>query len=115
MKARALPLSPGAVAWLGLALATFVLAQTGRDLSKAIDARWLMKVPRDLRLPLKNDISDFMKWLVEEAHFGLFSFTDLTRGIAWLLEQPYELAKALLVSGFVQGLGDEAVQLDALR
>ncbi len=109
--ARALPLSPVAIIWLGLALATFVLAQTGRDLAKAIDARWLMKVPRDLRLPMKSEISAFMKWLVEDAHFGLFSFTDMTRGIAWLLEQPYDLAKALLVSGFVQGLGDEAVEL----
>ena len=111
MNAKALPLSPGALTWLGLGLATAVLAQTGRDLSKALDARWLIKVPRDLRVPMKNEISAFMKWLVEEAHFGLFSFTDLTRGIAWLLEQPYDLARALLVSGFVQGLGDEAVQL----
>jgi hypothetical protein len=23
-------------------------------------------------------------------HFGLFTFTDLTRGIAWLLQIPYE-------------------------
>jgi glycine betaine/proline transport system permease protein len=111
MSERRLPLSPTALTWLGLGLATVVLAQTGSTLSKALDARWLMKTPRELRIPMSREVSDFMKWLVEEAHFGLFTFTDLTRGIAWLLEQPYDLAKALLVSGFVQGLGNEAVQL----
>ncbi|MEQ8355040.1 MAG: ABC transporter permease subunit [Kiloniellaceae bacterium] len=110
MKAKALPLSPSALIWLGLGLATIVLAQTGGSLSKALDARWLMKVPRELRVPMKNEISAFMKWLVEEANFGFFTFTDVTRGIAWLLEQPYDLAKALLIGGFVQGLGTEAVQ-----
>ncbi|MGD1879844.1 MAG: ABC transporter permease [Kiloniellaceae bacterium] len=110
LKPGALPLSPLAATWLVLGLATLVLAQTSSSLSKALDARWLLKVPRDLRISMKGDISAFMKWLVEDATFGLFSFTDVTRGIAWLLEQPYELAKALLVSGFVQGLGDEAVQ-----
>ncbi len=108
---RSLPLSPGAIAWIVLGLATVVLSQTGRDLSRLLDARWLVKTPRELRVPMKNEISAFMKWLVEDAHFGMFSFTDLTRGLAWLLEQPYALAKALLVSGFVQGLGNEAVQL----
>ncbi len=110
LKVKGLPLSPGAMTWLFLGLVTFALSQTSRDLSKALDARWLVKVPRELRIPMKGEISAFMKWLVEDAHFGLFSFTDLTRGIAWLLEQPYDLAKAVLVNGFVQGLGDEAVQ-----
>ncbi|GAB4366358.1 MAG: ABC transporter permease subunit [Kiloniellaceae bacterium] len=102
--------TPAAVTWLFLGLATVVLANTSGSLAKTLDARWLTKVPRELSVSMKGDISAFMKWLVEDASFGLFSFTDLTRGIAWLLEQPYELAKALLVTGFVQGLGNEAVQ-----
>ncbi|MEQ9609566.1 MAG: ABC transporter permease subunit [Kiloniellaceae bacterium] len=110
LKPGILALSPAAVTWLFLGVATVVLANTSGTLTKALDARWLLKVPSELRVSMKTDISAFMKWLVEDAGFGLFSFTDLTRGIAWLLQQPYELAKALLVSGFVQGLGDEAVQ-----
>src|SRR3546814_8475964 len=70
-----------------------------------------MRVPRELRLPMKDDIGAFMKWLVEDASFGLFTFSELTRGIAWVLEQPYDLARALLVTGFVQGLGEEAVHI----
>jgi len=111
MTERRLPLSPTALTWLGLGLATVALAQTGGTLSKALDARWLMKAPRELRIPMAREIGGFMKWLVEDAGFGIFTFTELTRGIAWLLEQPYALAKALLVGGFVQGIGNEAVQL----
>src|SRR3546814_2763889 len=70
----------------------------------------LLKVPRELRFLVRDDISAFMKWLVEDASFGLFTFTELTRSIAWVLEQPYDLARALLVNGFVQGVGAEAAQ-----
>lgn len=105
-----LPLSPAAAGWLALVVGTVVLAQTSGYLAKALDARWLIKPPRELRFLLRDDISTFMKWLVEEASFGLFTFTELTRGIAWLLAQPYDLARALLVGGFVEGIGAEAVQ-----
>ena len=101
----------GAVTWLFLGLITIALSQTGRDLSRALDARWLVKVPRDLKVSMKDDISTIMQWLVEGAHFGPLGFTDLTGGIAWLLDQPYELVKVLLVDGFVRGLGDQAVQV----
>src|SRR3546814_19685533 len=67
----------------------------------------LLKVPRELRFLVRDDISAFMKWLVEDASFGLFTFTELTRSIAWVLEQPYDLARALLVNGFVQGRSEE--------
>jgi len=110
LRGGGLPLSPAALTWLVLAVATFVLAQVSADLAKALDARWLLKVPRELRFLLRDDISAFMQWLVEDATFGLFTFTQFTRGIAWLLEQPYELARALLVNGFVQGAGSDAVQ-----
>jgi glycine betaine/proline transport system permease protein len=42
-------------------------------------------------------ISAAMKWLIDEASFGLFSFTDLTRFIAAVLDVPYTLAASLLV------------------
>jgi glycine betaine/proline transport system permease protein len=111
MRGRALPLSPAALLWLLLAAGTYALAQTGGEIARALDARWMLKLPRNFQLPMKAEISAFMNWLVEDAHFGLFTFTDLTRGIAWLLEQPYDLARALLVNGFVQGVGGEAVQI----
>ena len=106
-----LGLSRNAMLWLLLFVVTFVLAQVSKDLAKEMDARWLMKVPRDLRIPMRGDISDFMSWLVESASFGLFTFTELTRGISWLIEQPYDFVRALVIEGFVRGQGNEAVQV----
>ncbi len=60
---------------------------------------------------LKDGISAAMKWLIESAAIGPLKFTDLTRGVAWLIEQPYELAKAVLATGFMEGFGRRAVQV----
>ena len=49
-------------------------------------AGWTFKVPGEFRIPLRRWIGDFMKWLVEDAGFGFFSFTDLTRFIASMIE-----------------------------
>src|SRR3546814_15735211 len=100
-----LPLSPLAATWLGLAVVTVVLAQVTGELAKAYDARWLLKVPRELRFLVRDDISAFMKWLVEVAGFRLFTFTELTRSIARVLAEPYDLARGLLVHRSVQGAG----------
>lgn len=104
-------LSRTAMLWLFLAAATFVLAQTGKDLSRALNADWVMDLPRGLHVPLNNEISAFMNWLVDEATLGLFTFTQLTRFLSWLIEQPYDFVRALLVDGFGYGQGDEAVEL----
>ena len=74
-------------------------------------AAWAFKYPRGWRIPVKRYISDGMTWLVEDATFGLFSFTDFTRGIAWLIDLPLTLATSLLSTGFLQGRGSAAVQL----
>ena len=73
---------------------------------------WAFRYPRSWQFPLKKHISAAMKWLAEDASFGLlFTFKDLTRGIAWLLEQPLQLATSVLSSGFLQGQGSDAVQV----
>ena len=94
--------------WIwGLALFVFLIFwQFGKPYAK-----WAFKVPRDLRIPAKRWISDFMKWLVEDASFGLFSFTDLTRFIAAVIEFPYKIVLSLLSTGFLQGQGSDAVQV----
>ncbi len=72
---------------------------------------WAFKYPRGWRLPLKDTISDFMDWLVNDATFGLFTFRDLTRAIAWMVDVPYTAALSLLSTGFLQGRGSDAVQV----
>jgi glycine betaine/proline transport system permease protein len=84
----------------------FILWQYGKPV-----AGWAFKVPREFRIPLRRWIGDFMKWLVEDAGFGLFSFTDLTRFIASMIELPYKIVLSLLSTGFLQGQGSDAVQV----
>lgn len=92
--------------WL-LALGLFVLLwQFGKPL-----AGWAFKIPRDLRLPLKNWIGEGMKWLVEDATFGLFTFTEFTRFLAEVIDFPYRIALSLLSTGFLSGQGSQAVEV----
>ena len=97
--------------WFAVAGLTWVLSTYSRDMAKTLDARWLIKYPSAWKVNWKDHISAFMQWLVEEAHFGLFSFTEMTRFISWLIEQPYHWALSLLSSGLMQGVGSNAVQL----
>ncbi|MDP2123401.1 MAG: ABC transporter permease subunit [Parvibaculum sp.] len=104
-------LTPWAAFWLAAAIASFFLAAHGASMTAAIDAGWAMQYPAAWRWPLNAQISAAMKWLVEEVHFHFFTFTEMTRGLAWLLKQPYDFIRSLLVGGFVRGLGRDAVQL----
>ncbi len=101
----------GRLFWPGLFAATWVVSTYGRDVAKAIDARWLVKYPAAWRLPLKAEISTAMKWLVEEANFGLFTFREMTRGIAAVIEVPYDFARSALIEGFETGQGSNAVEV----
>jgi glycine betaine/proline transport system permease protein len=65
--------------------------------------------PRAWEIPLAGWITRFMKWLINSADLGLFTFKELTRGIAWVVEQPYTLVKSVLSTGFLSGVGSDAV------
>ncbi|WP_457646149.1 ABC transporter permease [Profundibacter sp.] len=103
--------SPKSMIWPGLFALTWLLAMFGKGWLEAAGLGWAMQYPDAWVIPLKDSISAAMKWLVEEASFGPFTFTEFTRGISWVIEQPYNLARALLAEGFVQGHGRRAVQL----
>ena len=72
---------------------------------------WAFKYPHAWQLPLAGWISDFMKWLINSFDLGLFTFKEFTRGIAWSVEQPYTLVKSMLSTGFLRGVGSDAVQV----
>ncbi|MDP6029116.1 MAG: ABC transporter permease subunit [Arenicellales bacterium] len=63
-------------------------------------APYLAKYPRDWVIPLRFVISDWMQWLIKEFDLGFFTFKELTRSIAWLLEWPLSAANSLLATGF---------------
>jgi glycine betaine/proline transport system permease protein len=99
-------------AWRGLvvfvlALAAFILFwKFGEDI-----ASWAFEYPKKQIIPAARWISDFTKWLLNDATFGLFTFTDLTRFIAAVIDFPYKVALSLLASGLMSGPGSSAVQL----
>lgn len=101
-------INPQVVLVLGLIIATILLGYYGRDIAKSLDMRWLVKFPSAWVIPFKTYITSAMKWLVEDAALGPLSFTDVTRAIAWLIEQPYRFVLSLLADGFKVGQGNTA-------
>ena len=100
-----------ALIWVGLFFITLFLTNYGKSLADAISMNWLVKYPKVWVFPLKDYVSSAMQWLIEEATFGIFTFTEATRGLSWVIEQPYNFARALLSGGFERGLGKSAVQI----
>jgi glycine betaine/proline transport system permease protein len=95
----------GKVLW-ALAIVAFVLFWQFGDQFK-----WAFDYPKAWQIPAQRWIGNAMKWLVNSASFGLFTFTDMTRFIAWVLNKPYELALSLLSTGFLSGQGSTAVEI----
>ncbi|PWK53532.1 glycine betaine/proline transport system permease protein [Silicimonas algicola] len=60
---------------------------------------WAFEVPRAWRPPFAAWISGVLDWLTKEAHFGLFTFRDLTRFISAVIDVPYQIALGLLSGG----------------
>ena len=67
--------------------------------------------PEPWVIPFRFWISDFMKWLINDFDLGLFTFKELTRSVAWLLEWPLRAAQSLLAEGFSRGIGRDAVEV----
>jgi glycine betaine/proline transport system permease protein len=91
------------LAW-GAAIAAFValwLSGSG----------WAVDYPKTAEIPAMRWVGDLMKWLVNDATFGLFSFVDLTRFIAAVIEVPYRIAASLLATGFMSMAGSSGVQI----
>ena len=74
-------------------------------------AKWAFDYPSGWRLPAARWIGNATKWLVDEASFGFFTFTDATRFVAAVIDVPYRVALGLLHTGLLSGQGSSAVQL----
>ncbi|MGC4023767.1 MAG: ABC transporter permease subunit [Mesorhizobium sp.] len=94
------------IGW-ALALIAFVLLwKFGEPFVK-----WAFDYPKAWTIPAAKWISDALKWLLNEATFGLFTFTQLTRFIAAVVDVPYRAALSLLSTGLLSGRGSSAIQL----
>ncbi len=101
--------APGAWGWFWIAAlaGSFVLYFQAGD--------WLpreaLRYPAAWRVGLKDHISAFMNWLIEDATFGFVTFRELTRGISRALEVPLDAAMSLFATGLMSGVGSSAVQM----
>ena len=107
--ARLPGLRPGLLPWL-VALGLSALLFSSGDL-----VPWALEYPRDWVVPLRFWISDFMKWLINDADLGLFTFKEFTRSLAWVLNWFLVAAHGLLSQGFKVPLsGDQVLLVPAL-
>ncbi|HHZ09851.1 MAG TPA: ABC transporter permease subunit [Rhizobiales bacterium] len=98
-------LTPAGAGWAIAIVAFLALWQFGGAL------KWAFDYPKAYAIPAQRWIGDLMKWLLNEASFGLFTFTDLTRFIAAVIDFPYRIVLSLLSTGFLSGQGSSAVQI----
>lgn len=89
--------------WAALLISISFLA-IGTDYLPA----WAIKFPRSWTPDIQSSIASAMYWLVDDAAIWRLSFSDLTRGIAWLIEFPMRLLVKLLATGFQSGAGSAA-------
>ena len=61
---------------------------------------WTSEFPEFLKYPIAKNITIFVKWLIEDADLGLFTFKQLTRAIGSLLDAPSLFLKGLFATGF---------------
>ncbi|MBK0327792.1 ABC transporter permease subunit [Rhodobacteraceae bacterium F11138] len=80
--------------WIPAGLVFVVLWLWGRDVLP-----WAFDYPRSWVPPVRDWISDAMKWLMNDASLGLFTFREMTRAIAAVIDVPYQIALGLLSGG----------------
>ena len=95
--------------WAGWAIV--LLACIALWLWGAKAAPWAFEWPRHATIPAARWITAFTKWLLNDASFGLFTFQDLTRFIAAVIDAPYRVVLSVLSTGFLDGQGSAAVQI----
>lgn len=81
-----------ALLWLGWWAAAMDWLQDRAD--------WAFELPRRWQIPFDDWIGGAVTWATREAAIGPVAFSDLTRGLSWLIEQPYRLVAGLLGAGF---------------
>jgi glycine betaine/proline transport system permease protein len=106
-RSSAIKVSAATAVWTGFA----VLALASFALPEGTIPGWMREVPPQWRLGLDTAISNFMKWLVDDATFGLFTFREATRALSDFLNVPLKAATSIFSTGLLRGSGSTAVQL----
>lgn len=115
----AVPLPPAARGWWrspwlfwgGILIATWLFSRYAFDIYRALDARWIIRFPAAWQPDFEGRITGFMDWLLQDAHILGVQFREITRGIAAVIEAPYDLMVSMIVEGWLRGFGQQAEQI----
>ncbi len=89
----------------GLRVALFLLAPSVLVLALGpFLPDWLRIVPREWSAPFVGWINAAVEILRREEVFGLFTFRDVTRAFANLIDHPLDFVEAILVAGFSESV-----------
>src|SRR5688572_24170105 len=61
---------------------------------------WAADWPAEWVIPLRRWITATLHWMARDLSFGLFTFRDITRGVAALLTWPLDIIQGVLYAGF---------------
>jgi len=76
---------------------------------------WANEYPRSWVIPFSKHLSATIKWLLNDADLGFFTFKEFTRAIGALLDAPTLFLKKLLVTGFkIDGDSGTVLQIPPL-
>ncbi len=64
------------------------------------DFEWAKTYPKSWIIPFSQYLSSAIKWLVNDADLGVFTFKEFTRAIGSIIDAPTLFLKQLLVTGF---------------
>ena len=99
------------IIFISLTFLTLLLYWYGKEIANYFDSKWLVKYPKHYSFPFAIYTTTFVKWLINEANFLLFTFNDLTRFFAWIIEQLYKIVLAIFSKGILRGQGQDAIQI----
>ena len=87
------------MSWLGAAVLFLAFWLWGEPLAK-----WAFDYPKAWYIPAQRWIGDAMKWLLNEANFGLFTFTDLI--VIYVLTRggPFDSTQVIASYAFFTGI-----------
>lgn len=72
---------------------------------------WAMVWPGPWKVGVDVAITSAIKWLINDADLGLFTFKEMTRTFATFIDAPTLFLKGLLVTGFALDTGERSIRI----